>query len=217
MKLELTGKTFGRYKVVSKVTRPGDKHSFWNVQCSCGTNNIVRGDILTCGQATSCGCYHKEIQAKRFTTHGGSFTSEYSIWENMVARCTNPTNKFYKNYGGRGITVSPKWFSYGNFVADLGKRPAGYTLERLDNDKGYSKENCVWATRHAQARNKRNNHNITYNDVTMCLTDWARSLGISPSALDRRLKKWTLDEALTRTITEATYVTDPAYKLRTLA
>ncbi len=124
---------------------------------------------------------------------------EYSTWWLMLDRCTNPDSKEYKNYGGRGITVSQPWLeSVNNFIADMGSRPEGrYTLERRDNDKGYSAENCFWATYKEQSRNRRNNRRIEFEGRVQCMTDWALEKNLNFYTLQNRLKRgWTVEEAL---------------------
>jgi len=115
----------------------------------------------------------------------------------MIQRCTNPKNPVFSLYGGRGIAVDPNWLIFLNFYDDMGEAPTGLTLERRDNNKGYSKSNCYWATQKAQSRNTRRNHFIEFRGETLCVSAWAEKLGIRPNALQGRLKKWPLERALT--------------------
>lgn len=119
----------------------------------------------------------------------------------MKTRCSRSTDPGYKNYGGRGITVCDRWLeSFENFLADMGEPPTPkHSLERVDNDSGYSKENCKWATRAEQLRNKRTNRWISYRGRTMCLEDWAREVGITNHGLAGRIDKsgWSIERALT--------------------
>lgn len=138
--------------------------------------------------------------------HGGTFahgadgrpTTEYRIWGNMRNRCRNPRNPAYPDYGGRGITVCERWNSFENFLADMGKRPEGLTLERVDNERGYSPENCVWATPAAQAANRRNAVWLTWNGETLKLKEWAERTGLTVAAIRcrRRLLGWSVEKAL---------------------
>lgn len=127
----------------------------------------------------------------------GSFFPEYTIWGEMKARCLN---KNRENYGGRGITVCSRWLRFEEFIKDMGTRPSkNHSIDRIDNDKGYFKENCKWATWKEQSRNKRNNVNITYQGKTQCLPDWAEELGISKSTLQSRINRsnWPIERAFT--------------------
>lgn len=131
--------------------------------------------------------------------HGMTGTSTYSVWATMKARCSNCNNANYHNYGGRGITVSDSWQKFENFYADMGERPEGMSLDRIDNDKGYSADNCRWASVKQQMRNTRINNWITFNGKTQILKDWADELGLSEQVIHRRLNKcgWSVEDALT--------------------
>ena len=110
----------------------------------------------------------------------------YDVWSSMVQRTTNVKDKSFCNYGGRGVGISASWLFFENFLADMGVKPDGMTLERIDNGKGYSKENCKWATYSEQLRNTRRNVWYTGRGKVMCERDWARELGISNSAIHTR-------------------------------
>lgn len=138
---------------------------------------------------------------KRYdTTHGKRQTPEYYLWNMMCQRCNNPNNQDYHRYGARGITVCDKWRnSFAAFFADMGKRPTPqHTLDRQDNNQGYTPENTIWATRDAQARNRRSTIMITYEGITMCAQDWAVKLGIKPHTFLKRLREgWPIEDAMT--------------------
>lgn len=129
--------------------------------------------------------------------HGLTHHPLYGIWGAMIRRCTHPHDPEWKNYGGRGIAVCERWASVQNFIDDMGERPPNMTLERLNNDLNYSPENCQWASRTVQARNKRTNRLITFNNKTQCLTAWAKEVGLSNHGLRYRLKLVPPDVALT--------------------
>src|SRR5215510_2760970 len=130
--------------------------------------------------------------------HGLTGTRVYKTWRSMKERCLNPKNPSYKCYGGRGIKICERWLSFENFLADMGDKPLGLTLERKDNNGDYTPENCYWATAKEQARNRGTNRYLTYNGITKTLTEWAEEKGMSPAALARRLNaEWSLEEALT--------------------
>ncbi len=128
------------------------------------------------------------------------FKSEYYVWSGMIQRCTNPKLAGYKNYGGRGIAVCERWLnSFANFLEDMGPRPSPqHTLERQNNHNDYCKHNCVWASRLAQANNKRNNRRITFNDITLTLQQWSRITGIDRNTIATRINSgFTVEQALT--------------------
>lgn len=123
-------------------------------------------------------------------------------WRDMRQRCLNPNSQRYYTHGGRGITICDRWGVFKNFLEDMGLKPDGYTLERVNNDAGYSPDNCKWATPHEQARNRRTNVFVEFNGEVKTVIDWANSLGISFSAMNKRLRKWPLDRALSQPRTE---------------
>lgn len=122
----------------------------------------------------------------------------YRIWHNIKQRCLNPNRAFFDKYGGRGITICERWMSFENFVADMGPRPPGCNIDRINNDGNYEPGNCRWATMKEQNRNKRTTRFITHRGKTLCLTDWERELGLSRGALRTRLLNgWDIERALT--------------------
>lgn len=124
----------------------------------------------------------------------------YAVWIRMKQRCCNPNATGYENYGGRGVTICESWMnSFEAFVSDMGPRPSkSHTVERIDNSKGYCKENCRWATKLEQNRNKRNNHVITIDGVSKTIGAWAEEKGINPETLSHRINvtKWTYEKAI---------------------
>ena len=124
--------------------------------------------------------------------------SEHAIWSSMRQRCDNPNNQAYHRYGGRGITVCERWQTFSNFVEDMGPRPPGLQLDRIDNDKGYSPDNCRWATPMENSHNTATNRRLTLDGVTKTLAEWGRDTGLSQPVITHRLKAgWQLDKALT--------------------
>lgn len=122
----------------------------------------------------------------------------YQVWINMKQRCGNPNNGRYSDYGGRGITVCARWMVFENFMEDMGNPPPKHTLDRIDNDKGYSKENCRWASVSTQNKNSRRAKHITLGKQTMCISDWCRVTDISYGLYKARVKRgWTQEAALT--------------------
>lgn len=145
------GDKFGRWVVLENIGVRKEK-TYFKCLCICGNIKVVLGSHLSSNHSKSCGCLKKE----QAIIHGMYRTPEYNAWNAMIQRCTNPNNPAYKNYGGRGITVCTEWKdSFIAFFTDMGKRPERLTLERKNNNLGYSKENCIWDTRINQSRNQR--------------------------------------------------------------
>lgn len=198
---DLRGQKFGRLVVIKIHPDRAYKSKVieWICRCDCGNFTTVVGNNLVRGTTSSCGCFFRETLIERNTIHGFRYTPEWHIWAQMVGRCNNPKNKGYHNYGGRGIKIEDeRWLKFSNFIADMRLRPSSYlTLERINNDRGYCKDNCTWATRKQQSRNRRNRRQITFNGETRILSEWAEVLGIKFHTLLNRLnRKWPLEKAL---------------------
>lgn len=130
--------------------------------------------------------------------------SSKTAWGQMISRCYDPNNHKYKSYGGRGIRVCDRWICRRLFIEDMGERPDGMTLNRIDNDGDYSPENCEWATYKEQSQNRRDNRRITFEGKTQCLTEWARQYGLNRTTLRRRLDSgWIIENALKTPITDS--------------
>lgn len=159
----LTGKTFGRWLVVGAGVIDGDAYGRGRIYCCvcvCGTERSLRADSLLSGDSSSCGCLCAQLSSIRERTHGhtanNTRTPIYRSWEAMRRRCCNHNAHNYGDYGGRGIRVCQRWLdSFENFLADMGPRPEGTTLNRIDNDGNYEPDNCEWATPKVQSNNRR--------------------------------------------------------------
>lgn len=151
------GEVFGRWTVLARAANNPKNKSYYLCRCECGTEKPVDGYNLRKGLSPSCGCVTRSRRGRDSPTykHGRSFTGTYNSWSMMKRRCQDPTNNRYAIYGGRGITVCDRWLDFANFLADMGDRPEGTTLDRIDTDGNYELGNCRWATPSEQAFNRR--------------------------------------------------------------
>lgn len=191
------GTIFGRLTVASCFYAE-QRQRYATCRCSCGTELVVRKDHLTTGDTKSCGCLQVELLKERCSTHGLIRTAIYGVWRGMKHRCQSPTYRWYADYGGRGIKVCDAWQSFENFYSDMGEPPfKGATLERLDNDGMYCKENCVWADKKTQAYNRRNSVLWEYKGKRYRLADLVELSGLKQSTLLTRLNRgWSVEQAV---------------------
>lgn len=166
------GSTYGAWTVLE----PLDYKQKYVCQCVCGTQQNVRVYDLIQGNSLMCRSCSLQSKASHGHTSAGKKTSTYGTWKHMIARCTNPSNKDYKNYGGRGITIYPVWLdSFEAFLLEMGEKPDNtYTIERVDVNKGYEPGNCKWIPRSEQPLNQRSNVRLTIDGETKLVTQWAQ-------------------------------------------
>lgn len=193
VRIDLANQTFGRWTVLGPAQfKAGAMH--WNCRCECGTKRVVNGAHLRNGKTVSCGCYKVEAR----TTHGLHKHPMYRTWAGMKSRCSNPKDAWYRRYGGRGIKVCERWLDFANFYADVGDRPKGHTLDRIDNDGDYTPENVRWATPPQQQETKtQTSRYLTAFGVTRTVDEWADHTGLAKGTIFMRLHRgWSVAKAL---------------------
>lgn len=203
-RIDLTGQRFGRLVVGGHSERRSGR-VMWACLCDCGEKMVAQQNNLRSGNTTSCGCAHRR--------HGhsipGNHSPTYNSWQNMISRVDGQRGaETTKNYSGRGIGICGRWRAFDLFLKDMGARPDGTTLDRIDNDRGYEcgvcqtcidagrKMNCRWATRKDQQRNRRTNVLLTLNGDTACFTEWCERIGIRGTSLTKRIRAWGVERAL---------------------
>ncbi len=157
-KIEMVGRRFGRWRVLAFANLNAQGQAMWLCQCTCGTRRDVWGGNLRNGSSTSCGCTKGEKKTTHGETVGRVQSIEFRTWASMLSRCYNQSVPAYRHYGGRGIKVCKAWHEFTNFLGDMGRRPPGRSIDRLDNDGNYEPGNCRWATPKQQANNRKRKH-----------------------------------------------------------
>lgn len=193
----LMGRRFQFLTVIARAEPVEKNQRAWLCRCDCGKEIIVpRTWSLLGNHKSSCGCKTDAIYRAR-VKHGASRSAVYKAWQGMITRCLNPKEKSYPRYGGRGIKVCERWReSFEHFIEDMGPRPPGMSVERIDNMLGYEPGNCRWATAFEQAQNRRSNLRITIDGDTACLNEWARRSGVSKSVIRTRMRSGLTGSAL---------------------
>ena len=194
-RVDLIGRRFGRLSVIRNV-RWGNK-ARWECLCDCGAKTLVYGTSLAEGKTTSCGCAQRDA----VTTHGhyrGNIKSPTMMsWQSMLSRCANPLHSNFRYYGGRGITVCERWHDFAAFLEDMGERPDGYVLDRIDNDLGYEPSNCRWITAGESVNHKRNSVVLEHNGERLTIAQWARKAGVTWSTVKSRIERgWSVGNAV---------------------
>lgn len=184
----MIGRKFAYLTVASfsGINKHGAK--MWNCVCDCGALTKVTTGDLNSLHIKSCGCISAKATALRSKTHGMSDSKVYAVWCRIKSRCTNPKHSNYKDYGGRGITICDEWIEFDQFFADMGYKGDGFSIERKDNNKGYSKDNCVWATAKEQANNRRNTFYLELGGEKIPISVFAKNNNISRSKIYQRIR-----------------------------
>lgn len=191
---DISGQVFGRLTVIRYSHRTENRHSAWVLRCECGKEITIPDNNFKSGRTQSCGCLHKEVHTKHGMSERVKEASKeeigtYKSWKSMVARCTNPANKHYKSYGGRGIYVTERWLNFENFLEDMGVRELNESIERLDVDGGYSIDNCIWLDRKLQSQNKRDTIWIEIKGEKLCLKEACRRYNKSYGKIMARVRR----------------------------
>jgi hypothetical protein len=195
------GEKFGRWTVLSRAQKSKAGQTRWLCRCSCGNECVVQGAALRNGQSRSCGCLKVETTISRSTKHGhapaSGMSPTYNSWAAMIARCDNPKHAAFPYYGGQGISVCERWYQFENFLADMGEKPNGTSIDRKRTNGNYELGNCRWATSDEQMTNTSRNTFITSNGRTHTISEWSKLLGIHQSTISWRLSRGaTGDQAL---------------------
>lgn len=191
------GSKIGRLLILEESRAKGRR--VYVCQCDCGNKRTVSKWHVLAGRTTSCGCYVKDMMRAKKTIHNMCKTPTYYVWQNMRERCSSLAHKNYKDYGGRGISVCERWQnSFANFLADMGEKPKGLSLDRINNDGNYCPENCRWVDAKLQNRNKGASGLVEFRGEWRHLKEWSEVLGIDYSKLKRCLRKSLNEKAVAK-------------------
>ena len=200
-RIDLSGKRFGKL-TVQRIASAENGIIVWECLCDCGNVSLVRGSNLRTGAVKSCGCSKRTSPRNR--THGESQSKLYRHWKSMIYRCTRPSDRAYKWYGGRGIKVCDEWQTYEGFKDWVQRtRPdETYTVERVDVDGDYCPGNCTWIPMSKQANNRTSCVRICHKGVTKNLTEWCRELGLEYKLVHNRMFKlgWDFERAISTAV-----------------
>jgi hypothetical protein len=196
MSIEQIGKKFRGFLITNN--KKLIKRYYAVFKCSECEKNIITA-INHSNTTKSCGCLRSINHNKRILKHGLSRTSEYNSWKSMIDRCCKDGREDFNMYKGRNITICKEWYDFNNFIKDMGERPYNTTLDRIDNDLGYYKENCKWSTNKEQSRNRRSNVFLTIDGITKSIIEWSEHENVTTSYMTicKRLKNgWSHKEAV---------------------
>jgi len=193
--IDITGKVFGKWTVIEHM-----RDEKWLCRCECSRLRPVRSSILRSGGSKGC----MKCRKSGRETHGlyNDPDRPYYIWQSMLNRCENLNHKQYKHYGGRGIFVCERWHDIKLFWEDMGSRPSkSYSIDRIDNNDGYSPDNCRWATQKEQSRNTRRNVYLEVNGVKKIITEWAEEMNVKTGTIWNRLRSgWSEQDAVLKPV-----------------
>ena len=202
---DFASRKYGLWSILYRVENDHNGATRWMCKCDCGTEKVQWKGNLVRGLTRSCGCAKGSSisVAKKgiAVTHGMTKTPVWHTWQSMLGRCLNPNAKSFPIYGARGIKVCEKWLTFEGFFEDMGDRPLGTTLDRIDTDGDYCKENCRWATKDVQERNKRTNVFLEAFGEKKIITDWVRDTRCNTkhtATVQRRMKRGlSIEQAMT--------------------
>jgi hypothetical protein len=190
---DIAGQRFGRLVAVRRESIVSGKASKWIFRCDCGNQKAIVMTYVRRGESQSCGCIRREDISRRAKTmnrkHGMSRSTTWGSWTAMKGRCLRKKHHAYARYGGRGIKICERWNNFENFLADMGERPLGTTLDRINADGNYEPKNCRWADWKTQGSSRRNVRFLTYKGKTKHILDWSMELGVSHALITGRLKR----------------------------
>lgn len=192
---DLSSKFFGRLFAIENTGKNKHGSSMWWCHCACGNFREVEASRLIQKQVTSCGCLKREKLSVAGYKHGLGHHPAYMTWWHLVDRCTNPESPDYKRYGGRGITVCSDWLGIQNFVAwaEQNGYKKGLEIDRIDNDKGYSPDNCRFANRETQGNNRRSNARFSVHGICKTVAQWSKLVGVD----QKMMRYWLINNRLT--------------------
>ena len=203
-KIDLTGQRFGRLVVVKEIEKRSNHRIMWLCKCDCGNECVKCGNILRMGDSRSCGCLLSESSRSRVQKHDASTLKLRKVFNSIRQRCLNPNNHDFYLYGARGITICDEWLDKQDGVVAFVQwalkngYKEGLSIDRIDNSKNYSPDNCRWVDYKTQARNTRINHLVTYEGETHCIAEWAEIKGVNYQFLLRRINSgWSIKDAFT--------------------
>lgn len=203
---DMMGQRFGKLFVSTRSANLPDGTATWICICDCGNERKIPGNKLRTGLYKSCGCASPRFSSGHAANHGKSGSRAYKIWAGMLSRIRNPNYKKYHLYGGKGISFCKEWEKFENFYADMGEPPDGCSIDRIDGNKGYSKDNCRWADAKQQANNTSANHLVEYAGQIKTVSQWAESYGIKQNTLLYRLRRgWSAEKAINLPVKKRNY------------